>query len=434
MRRAAGDGGDRHAARAVRNGAGGEVSVGVSMSKASGGRTGVLSGVRVLDFGRYIAGPYCAALLAEFGAEVIRIEKRSGGEDRYTSPVVPEAEGALFMQVNRNKRGMTLDPMKPGAAEVVQRLVSSADVVVANLPPQTLSAMKLDYESLKAINPSVILTLCTAYGRGGPYSERVGFDGVGQAMSGAVYMTSEGEGQTPYRFQAAWVDFTTALHCAYGTVLALMSRAQTGAGQVVEGSLLASALSVTNALLIEQSILGIDRKPTGNRGQTSAPVHIFQTRDGWILVQVVGQPLFRRWAELMGEAETWLSDPRFKDDISRGQNAEAISARMRAWCAERSTEEALAILGKAMIPAGPVLKPQQTLDDPHVRAIEFFRPVDFPGLSKPAPVAPAAVQLSGTPGEIAHRAPLLGEHTDEVLRELGFAAGEIDDLRRQNVI
>jgi len=394
----------------------------------------VLSGVRVLDFGRYIAGPYCAALLAEFGADVIRIEKRFGGEDRFQAPVTADGEGGLVMQMNRNKRGMTLDPMKPGSEEVMRRLVSTADVVVANLPPQTLAAMKLDYDSLKAIKPDIILTTVSAYGRGGPYSDRVGFDGVGQVMSGAVYMTSEGEGQTPYRFQAAWVDFGTALHCAYGTALALMAKQQTGKGQVVEGALLGTALTVTNAMLIEQAMLGVDRKPSGNRGQTSAPVDIFRTIDGWILVQVVGQPLYKRWAELMGDAEFWLNDPRFKDDISRGENAVDISARMSRWCAERTTGEALDILGKAMIPAGPVLKPQQTLDDPHVQAVGFFQPVDYPGAPRPVPLAKAAVRLSQTPGAIEHRAPTLGEHTDAILAELGFGAGEIRELRERSIV
>src|SRR6185503_18556286 len=139
---------------------------------------GVLNGTRVLDFGRYIAGPYCAALLAEQGAEVIRIEKRQGSEDRYQAPVAATGEGALFLQMNRNKLGLTLDPMLPEGQEVVRRLVATADVVVANLPPQTLEAMKLDYASLKAVKPDVILTTVTAYGRGGPYSERVGFDGI----------------------------------------------------------------------------------------------------------------------------------------------------------------------------------------------------------------------------------------------------------------
>ncbi len=158
---------------------------------------GVLEGIRVLDFGRYIAGPYCAALMAEHGAEVIRIEKREGSEDRFQAPVAATGEGALFLQMNRNKRGMTLDPMRPEGQEIVSKLVKTADVVIANLPPQTLAAMRLDYESLKALKPDIILTTVTAYGRGGPYADRVGFDGVGQVMSGAVYMT--GEAHQPYR-------------------------------------------------------------------------------------------------------------------------------------------------------------------------------------------------------------------------------------------
>src|SRR5262245_27851817 len=356
---------------------------------------GVLEGIRVLDFGRYIAGPYCAALLAEHGAEVIRIEKLKGSEDRYQAPVANSGEGALFLQMNRNKLGMTLDPMVPEGQEVVRKLVATADVVVANLPPQTLRDMKLDYASLMAVKPDIILTTVTAYGRGGPYSDRVGFDGIGQVMSGAVYMT--GTEDQPYRAQVPWVDFGTALHCAFGTMAALMARKATGKGQWVEGALLATAVTMTNAMLIEQAMIKPDRVPTGNRGQTSAPVDIFRTRDGWILVQVVGQPLFRRWARLMGE-EHWLTDPRFKDDISRGNNGSVVSERMGRWCAERTTEEALELLAKAKIPAGPVLKPQQTLDDPHINAMGFFQPMEFPGPPRPAPLARVPVRLSAPPG------------------------------------
>jgi crotonobetainyl-CoA:carnitine CoA-transferase CaiB-like acyl-CoA transferase len=392
---------------------------------------GVLEGIRVLDFGRYIAGPYCAALLAEHGAEVIRIEKRQGSEDRYQAPVATTGEGALFLQMNRNKLGLTLDPMLPEGQEIVRKLVATADVVVANLPPQTLEAMKLDYASLSAVKPDIILTTVTAYGRGGPYSERVGFDGIGQVMSGAVYMT--GTEDQPYRAQVPWVDFGTALHCAFGTMAALMARKVTGKGQVVEGALLATAVTFGNALLIEQAVIAPNRVPTGNRGQTAAPVDIFRTRDGWILAQVIGEPLFKRWANLMGEKH-WVTDARFKDDISRGDNGAVISERMSRWCAERTTAEALEILAKARIPSGPVLKPQQTLDDPHIQAMGFFQPTEFPGAPKPAPIAKAPVWLSGTPGSIRRRAPTLGEHTEQILANLGYDKKAIAGLRQRGVV
>ena len=200
---------------------------------------GVLEGVRVLDFGRYIAGPYCAALLAEHGAEVIRIEKREGSEDRFQAPVATTGEGALFLQMNRNKLGMTLDPMRPEGQEVVRRLVERADVVIANLPPQTLVAMKLDYASLTAIKPDIILTTVSAYGRGGPYSDRVGFDGIGQVMSGSAYLS--GTPDQPIRASVAWVDCGTASLAALGTLAALMNRGKTGRGQKVEAALLRTA-------------------------------------------------------------------------------------------------------------------------------------------------------------------------------------------------
>jgi crotonobetainyl-CoA:carnitine CoA-transferase CaiB-like acyl-CoA transferase len=160
---------------------------------------------------------------------------------------------------------------------------------------------------------------------------------------------------------------------------------------------------------------------------------VFRTRDGWVLCQVIGKPLYKRWADLMGEPE-WLTDPRFKDDISRGNNGAIISERMGRWCAERTTAEVLEILGKAKIPAGPVLKPQQTLDDPQVNAMGFFQPTEFPGAPKPAPIARAPVFLSGTPGSIRRRPPMLGEHTDEIMAELGYTRDEIAALREQRVI
>ena len=400
--------------------------------------TPVLQGIRVLDFGRYIAGPYCATLLAEYGAEVIRIEKREGSEDRFVAPVAEGGEGALFMQMNRNKLSLTVDPMCDEGREVVRRLVRTADVVVANLPHPSLVAMGLDDATLRAIKPDLILTTSSAFGTAGPMSKYVGFDGVGQAMSGAVYMT--GQPDQPYRASVNWVDFGTALHCAFGTMAALMERARSGRGQHVNGSLLGTAMTFTNATLIEQAVIQANRVPTGNRGQTAAPVDIFRTTDGWLLCQVVGQPLFERWARLMDASgrrpddPDWLADPRFATDLLRGDHGELISARMRLWCATRSTADAVATLGAAKIPCGPVLSPQQALDHPQVQALGLMQPVDYPGLPVPAPVARVPLSMSVSEGGVRHRAPLLGEHTDRILAELGYSAGDIAGLRDRRVI
>jgi len=393
--------------------------------------TKVLEGIRVLDFGRYIAGPYCGTLLADMGAEVIRIEKVDGSEDRFLSPITDKGDGALFLQLARNKLCMTLNPMKPEGREIVKKLVATADIVIANLPPDTLAAMGLDYESLKAIKEDIILTTVSAFGRGGPYSNRVGFDGLGQAMSGAMYMS--GTPEQPVKAHPPFIDFGTASLSAFGTMAALFERQKTGKGQMVEGSLFATALTMTNGTAIEQHAIQRNRVATLNRAQTSGPADTFKTSDGWVLVQSVGGPLFKRWTDLIGE-DHWLDDPRFKDDISRGDHGELISARMAQWCAERTSAQALAEMEAARLPAGPVMSPQEVLDDPHIAAKGMFKPVAYPGLDKPAPLMVTPVELSETPGEIRHRAPTLGEHTDQIMTELGYSSEQIADFRDRRIV
>jgi crotonobetainyl-CoA:carnitine CoA-transferase CaiB-like acyl-CoA transferase len=401
------------------------------MSERDGRLEGVLAGVRVLDFGRYIAGPYCAALLADLGADVIRIERIGGGEDRWVAPVGADGVGAMYLVMNRNKRAMTLDPACPEGREIVRKLVATADVVVANLPPEVLRSLALDLDSLRQVKPDIILTTVTAFGAGGPWSHKHGFDGIGQVMSGSAYLT--GTPEQPMRAAVAWVDFGTASVSAFGTLAALMARAQTGRGQKVEAALLRTAVAFNNPTLVEQQVVRPDRVATLNRGQTSAPSDLFRTRDGWIIAYAIGGPMFTRWARLMGE-EHWLTDPRFKDDLARGDNGETISKRMSEWTGERTTAEALAALEKAKIPAGPLYSPQQALEDAHVRAAGLLADTEYPGLPRSVPLAPTPVDLSDTPGRFRHRAPMLGEHTDAVLTELGYDAAGIARLRARGVI
>src|SRR5437588_7878415 len=280
----------------------------VSMAGLLG--AGGLGGIRVLDFGRYIAGPFCAALLGGLGAEVIRIERIGGGEDRGLIPVGagPPDEpmgggGPMFLAMNRNKLGMTLDPASPQGREITKKLVATADVVVANLPPAVLRSLALDLDSLRETKPDIILTTVTGFGAGGPLSHKHGFDGIGQTMSGAVYLS--GMPEQPIASKVPWVDFGTACLSAFGTLAALYERGKTGNGQKVEGALLRTAIAFANSLLIEQSLTGVDRTAIRNRGFNSAPGDIFRAADGWIIATVIGQPMFRRWCRMIGE-EHWL--------------------------------------------------------------------------------------------------------------------------------
>jgi formyl-CoA transferase len=391
----------------------------------------VLEGIRVLDLGRYIAGPYCAALLAEFGADVIRVDRIGGSEDRFILRVSDEGEGAQFMQCNRNKRSISLEIDKPQGQEVLRDLIRRADVVIANMPPRTLASLGLDYESLCRIKPDVILTASTAFGTAPAVRDRVAFDGVGQCISGAVHLA--GTPEQPVKAMVPVVDFATGLSCALGTMMALYERKSSGMGQEVGVSLLQSALTLSSASLIEEAVLQLDRKATLNRAAHYAPSDIFRAKDGWLIAQVIGPGMFKRWTRLVGRTEL-LDDPRFQDDVERGKHGEFFSNIMNAWCAQYTRAEALARLEQARIPAGAVNSPREVLEDEIINAAEPFHEVEYPGVKTPVPVVKSPVFLSRTPPSIERRPPRAGEHTDEVLREIGYTQERIAQLREQGIV
>lgn len=396
----------------------------------------LLKDVMVLDVGRYVAGPYCATLLGYLGAEVIRIEKVGGSEDRFISPLFRKSDGApgeggLFMQTACNKKSVAIDLASPEGRDILRRLTERADIIVANLPPRALTKLGLDYAAVRAANPRAILVTQTAFGTDGPDRDKGGFDGVGQAMSGAMHLT--GASGTPIKSAAPYVDFSTAVMSAFATLAALMQRAETGEGQHVETSLLGTALAVMNAYLAEQAVTKRGRTGTGNRVQTSGPSDVFKTRDGHVLTHVVGDNLFARCARLIGAPE-WLDDPRFQSDQDRGDHRDALCERMSDWCAARTTDEAIAALEEAGVPAGPVFSLQEALDNPQVEAMNVFKSMAFPGLPAPAPVADLPARFSAMTAGIETPPPETGQHTEQILLKLGYSVDEVAELAGRGVI
>ena len=391
----------------------------------------VLEGIRVLDLGRYIAGPYCAALLGDYGADIIRVDRVGGSEDRFILPVSEQGEGAQFLQVNRNKRSLSLEIATDEGRTVLHELVRRSDVVIANMPPRTLQNLGIDYESLCRVKPDIILTASTAFGTAPAVRDRVAFDGVGQAISGAVHIS--GLPDHPMKAMVPVVDFATALSCALGTMMALYERKISGQGQEVGASLLQTALTFSSASLIEESVLQVDRKATMNRALQYAPSDIYRAKDGWLIAQVIGPAMFKRWAGLIGKPEL-VGDLRFQDDLQRGQHGEIISDLMSDWCASMTRSQALAKLEEARIPAGPVNSPREVLQDQSILAAEPFEPVNYPGIERPVPIVKAPVFMSRTAASIRRRPPMTGEHTDEILTELGYSSARIAALRKQGIV
>jgi len=393
--------------------------------------TGMLDGIRVLDVTRFVAGPAATVLLADLGAEVIRIESPGGAEDRGTLPFKEGFHGGVgFTQLGRNKRGVSIDLASEKGRAVFDRLLATADIVVANLPRKTASALGLDYERMAAIKPDIIFVHLTTFGNDGPYADRLGFDAIAQVMSGLTHIS--GEPGKPMKHNSAWVDMSTGFLAAFGAMAALHHRNRTGEGQKVETNLLQTAMTVGNYFLFDQFFNQTDRVGTGNRAQSGGPADLIQTKDGWVYMVALGDPMFRRFMRMIGR-EDLIGDPRFANDELRADNGAVLSEIVTQWARRYSNAEILPILEANRIPAGPLLTPQEALDDPHVRD-QFLVDVPVEGLSKPVPYVKPPVTFSKTPGTIRKGPPRAGEDGDAVLKEAGFSDEEIAGLRADGVI
>jgi crotonobetainyl-CoA:carnitine CoA-transferase CaiB-like acyl-CoA transferase len=385
----------------------------------------ILKGVRVLDFGRYIAAPFCAALLADLGADVIRIEPALGSDDRFIMPVGDETAGALYLQMNRNKRSLALDLTRPEYNHVLHKLVKSSDIVVANLPPRALKKAGLDYESLRAIKNDIILTSVTAFGSKGEFKDNVGFDASGQALSGSILIN--GTPENPYRASVSYVDYATALSAAFGSISALLAHRMSGEGRHIEVSLLGTALNIMNPMLIEESSGARSRTALGNRSPISGPSDLFKTLDGWIFVQVIGQDMFERWIDAVG-ANDLRGDERFASDLARGENGAVLSVRMQKWCDGKSTDECLSLLKSSRVPACRVLSPAAAVSAPE--NIPFFNWTEASAVGAAVPIVRTIAQFSqgALDPDSFTPAPALGQDTRSILSGLGFEPTEIELL------
>jgi crotonobetainyl-CoA:carnitine CoA-transferase CaiB-like acyl-CoA transferase len=392
----------------------------------------VLKGIRVLDITRYVAGPVASMLLADFGADVIRIEPPGGGDDRTPLPFAEGFHGGVgFTQAGRNKRGLTLDLASERGKAVFRRLLATADVVIVNLPPKSVASLGLGYQSLIETKPDIIFLHITTFGTRGPYADRLGFDAIAQVMSGLTHLS--GEPGKPMKSAAAWVDMATGFIGAFGVLAALRHRDATGEGQQVEANLLQTAMTIGNYFLIDQYFNDYQRQGTGNRAQSGGPADLVRTRDGWVYLVALGDAMFARFARMIGREAELLDDVRFKSDESRAEHGEALTIFAREWAANWTTAEVLVELAKHRIPAGPLLTPQQALEDPHVAA-EFLEPLPVEGLSKPVPYIRSPATLSKTPATIRKGPPSTGEDNEALLLEVGLTPAEIAALRQDRVI
>lgn len=392
---------------------------------------GILDGVRVLDVTRFVAGPAATVLLADLGADVIRIESPGGAEDRTTLPFRDGFHGGVgFTQLGRNKRGVSIDLASENGRAVFDRLLVGADIVVANMPRRTAAALGIEYERMKAIKSDIIFVHMTTFGNEGPYADRTGFDAIAQVMSGLVAIS--GERGKPMKQNSAWVDMSTGFLAAFGALAALRHRDATGEGQKVETNLLQTALTVGNYFLLDQHFNQTNRTGTGNRAQSGGPADLIRTKDGWVYMVALGDPMFRRFMRMIGR-EDLICDPRFANDDLRAENGDALSAIVTEWAGQYTNTEILPILETNRIPAGPLLTPQETLDDPHVRA-QMLVEVPVEGLPMPVPYVKPPVTFSKTPAVITKGPPRPGEDNDAVFAEAGFSPEEIAELREAGVI
>jgi len=394
---------------------------------------GPLAGLRVVELAHVMAGPVGGLLLADMGADVIKVERLPGGDDtRRTTPPEINGESASFMAINRNKRGIAVDMKKHQGLEVVRRLIEQADVVIENYRPGTMERLGLGYAALSQRNPALVYCKITGFGLNGPYAQRAGYDLIAQGMSGLMGLTGEGPGRPPVKVGVPVGDVTAGVLAATGVLAAYIERLRTGLGQFLDTSLLEASLIHTYWPAALAFATGMSAGPMGSAHPVAAPYQAFRTQDGWINIGAIGQSNWERIPQVLG-MPGMLRDPRFASNGARMAHREELVAEMTAVLSTRSTDHWVAAFERAGVPAGPVKTMAQVLNDPQVLAREMVITVDHP-VAGTVKALGCPVKFSNGNGVSGRAAPRYGEHTTEVLRELGYSDDIISSLVQEGAI
>ncbi len=385
-----------------------------------------LTGVRVLDMSRWIAGPHAAMILGDLGADVVKVETPSGDPSRLSGPHV-NGESTYFMALNRNKRGITLDTRSEHGKEALARLIETADILIENFRPGTLAAMGFGEERLRELNPGLVVVSVSGYGQTGPQSQDGCFDSVAQAVSGLMSVTGYPDGP-PVRAGFYVADYSAALHAALGAVVALFARERNGGvGERIDIALVESLLSLSSTFIPGYSATGTVPPRLGNRSLHAAPADVFQTSDGWVQLSASTNSLFRSLTAAM-ERPDLLDDPRYATNALRIENIDALFAEIQEWARPRSSDEVVGALSAAGVPAGKIKTVEDVLEDPQLRHRRFFATIEHP-VAGEVEFAGPVVRMTGEPAQL-NPSPRLGEHTAEVLSDwLGAGDAEVRRLR-----
>ncbi|HZQ63364.1 MAG TPA: CoA transferase [Casimicrobiaceae bacterium] len=394
--------------------------------------SGPLSGMRVLELAQIMAGPTCGMLLADMGADVIKVEKLPGGDDSrgYREPRI-NGVSAPFLILNRNKRGMALNLKDPRGREVLLRMVKDADVLTENYRRGTLEKMGLGYDVLSQHNPGLIYAAVSGYGRDGPYADKGGFDLIAQGFAGLMSITGE-PGGPPVKTGNSVADINAGILAAVGIVAAYAHKLKTGQGQVVDTSLMEAALQQTYWHAAIFFATGQSPGPTGSAHLLTAPYQAFHASDGWINIGGANQANWERIAEVLGHPE-WRDDPRFATNSARMQNLEALTQAMNEVLGTRSKAEWIAAFDAAGVPVGPVHTVGEALTHPQALARGMVVELEHPTAGTTKALG-CPIHFSATPTAVTRPAPLLGEHTRDVLRQYGYDDAQIEALVRDGVV